>query len=144
MSRLKRAATGIYTPSDTAKANKTDTVPRLKRDAESFSTRISKLDGSGDLGSYIIGIVDAKTVAQPETAPPPQAAPAENVQTIEKTMPPTPEEMEREEKARERSLSPAKEEKAAGQEMDAPTPPAKDDPIVAAAVAGTAGQSPKE
>ncbi|KAI9676448.1 MAG: Vacuolar protein sorting-associated protein 54 [Caeruleum heppii] len=38
---------------------------RLLRDAEYFRQRLSKLDGAGDLGDYVVNIVQAKTVDTP-------------------------------------------------------------------------------
>lgn len=42
---------------------------RLLADAEFFSSRISKIEGSGDLGEHIVKVVQGKTVLS--TAPPP-------------------------------------------------------------------------
>ena len=46
---------------------------RMLADAEYFSSRISKLDGAGDLGEHIVNVVKAKAVvsesASPVTAP---------------------------------------------------------------------------
>ena len=36
---------------------------RLKRDVDFFRNKISKIEGSGDIGDYLSDIVDAKTVA---------------------------------------------------------------------------------
>ncbi|KAF2436877.1 Vps54-domain-containing protein [Tothia fuscella] len=60
---------------------------RLLRDAEHFDAKLCKIDGSGDLGDFIVNIVKEKTVATakapspPPRPPPPQTLPQE-------TMPP--------------------------------------------------------
>jgi vacuolar protein sorting-associated protein 54 len=43
---------------------------RLLADAEFFNSRISRIDGSGDLGEQIVKVIQAKTVSS--SAPPPQ------------------------------------------------------------------------
>ncbi len=48
---------------------------RMLRDAGFFRSRISKLDGSADIGDYLVGIVNAKVVA--EKSKPPETSPAE-------------------------------------------------------------------
>ncbi len=48
---------------------------RMLRDADFFRSRISKLDGSADIGDYLVGIVNAKVVA--EKSKPPETSPAE-------------------------------------------------------------------
>lgn len=45
--------------------------PRVLADAEFFKSRISKIEGAGDLGEHIVNIVQAKEVA---SAPPPAEA----------------------------------------------------------------------
>ena len=47
----------------------------MLRDAEFFRSRLSKLDGAGDIGDYVISIVNAKAVAE-QTAPPPNDTPS--------------------------------------------------------------------
>lgn len=44
---------------------------RLLADAEFFKSRISKIDGSADLGEQIVKVVQAKTVANSVAAPAP-------------------------------------------------------------------------
>ena len=39
---------------------------RMLRDIELFRSRISKLDGTGDIGDYLVKLVNDKTVAQKE------------------------------------------------------------------------------
>lgn len=48
----------------------------MLRDTEFFKSRISKIDGAGDIGDHIVNIVNAKAVAaQPKpTKEPPTAA----------------------------------------------------------------------
>ena len=46
---------------------------RLLADADFFNSRISKIDGSGDLGEHIVKVVQSKTVLI--TAPPMQSTP---------------------------------------------------------------------
>lgn len=41
------------------------TCDRLLRDAELFESRIGKIEGAGDLGTYIVNIVKEKAVVQP-------------------------------------------------------------------------------
>ena len=57
----------------------------MLRDAEFFRSRLSKLDGAGDIGDYIVSIVNAKTVAeQPAPAQPilaPVSTPSEAATT---------------------------------------------------------------
>lgn len=43
-------------------------IPRLFRDADHFSTQMSKLNGSDDLGSYILKLVEEKEIATPNIA----------------------------------------------------------------------------
>lgn len=43
-------------------------MSRLLADAEFFKTRISKIDGAGDLGDEIVKVVQGKSVAQIEAA----------------------------------------------------------------------------
>ena len=43
---------------------------RMLRDAEFFRSRLSKLDGAGDIGDYVVSIVNAKTVAEQTGAKP--------------------------------------------------------------------------
>jgi hypothetical protein len=47
------------------------TFNRMLADAEYFNSRISKLEGAGDLGSQIVDIVKSKTVVvDPQSQPP--------------------------------------------------------------------------
>lgn len=39
---------------------------RLLRDAELFDSKISKIDGAGDLGTYVVNIVKEKAIVQPQ------------------------------------------------------------------------------
>jgi len=39
------------------------------RDAEHFDARLSKIDGSGDLGAYVANIVKEKAIVAPVAAP---------------------------------------------------------------------------
>ena len=39
-----------------------DCTRRMLRDAEHFKTRLSKLDGAGDIGNMIVGIVEGKSI----------------------------------------------------------------------------------
>lgn len=41
----------------------------MLRDAEFFKARISKLDGAGDLGDFLISIVNRKAVAEKTKVP---------------------------------------------------------------------------
>lgn len=52
------------------------TTCRMIRDAEHFSTKMSKIEGSGDLGEYIVNLVKSKALPEKE-APPAPAEPAE-------------------------------------------------------------------
>lgn len=57
----------------------------MLHDTEFFRSRISKIDGAGDLGDYLVNIVYAKAVAeQPkppeESSPTKPEEPAESVQ----------------------------------------------------------------
>lgn len=52
------------------------TTCRMIRDAEHFSTKMSKIEGSGDLGEYIINLVKSKALPEKEVPP----APAEPVE----------------------------------------------------------------
>jgi ribosomal protein L12E/L44/L45/RPP1/RPP2 len=49
-------------------------VCRLLADAEFFQSRISKIDGSADLGEQIVKVVQAKSVANTVTPSPAPAA----------------------------------------------------------------------
>ncbi|KAL2430089.1 Vacuolar protein sorting-associated protein 54 [Exophiala dermatitidis] len=51
--------------------NSTEAKERVLADAEFFKSRISKIEGAGDLGEHIVNIVQAKEVA---SAPPPAEA----------------------------------------------------------------------
>lgn len=43
---------------------------RLLRDAKLFNSRLGQIDGAGNTGSYLIQLVEAKTIAQaPQSAP---------------------------------------------------------------------------
>ena len=59
-------------------------MSRMLHDTEFFRSRISKIDGAGDIGEYLVNIVNAKAVAErpkPPEAPPTEAGdPAEKVQ----------------------------------------------------------------
>lgn len=52
------------------------TTCRMIRDAEHFSIKMSKIEGSGDLGEYIVNLVKSKALPEKETPP----APAEPVE----------------------------------------------------------------
>ena len=43
---------------------------RMLRDAEHFRSRLSKLDGAGDIGDVIVGIVEQKSIERIEDAKP--------------------------------------------------------------------------
>lgn len=62
----------------------TDTNCRssMLRDTEFFKSRISKIDGAGDIGDYLINLVNAKAVAAQPT--PLQETPATTVESTEK------------------------------------------------------------
>ncbi|KAF2455449.1 Vps54-like protein-domain-containing protein [Lineolata rhizophorae] len=47
---------------------------RLLRDAEHFDAKLSKIDGAGDIGNYIINIVKGKKVAEAPPPPPPPSS----------------------------------------------------------------------
>lgn len=57
---------------------------RMLRDTEFFKSRISKIDGAGDIGDQLVNIVNAKAVAEepkvPEEPPAKPEEPAEKVQ----------------------------------------------------------------
>ena len=53
-----------------------DNDDRLLADAQFLSSRVSKIDGSGDLGEHIVKVVQAKTVLN--NAPPPSRTSLEN------------------------------------------------------------------
>ncbi len=59
----------------------------MLRDTEFFKSRISKIDGAGDIGDYLVNIVTVKAVAdqrKPAEEPPDQVErPAETVQTAD-------------------------------------------------------------
>jgi vacuolar protein sorting-associated protein 54 len=59
---------------------------RLLADAEFFNSRISRIDGSGDLGEQIVKVIQAKTVSSSAPPPPPQSteAPSPTTTTEEK------------------------------------------------------------
>ena len=42
----------------------------MLRDAEGFRSRLSKLDGAGDIGDHVVSIVNAKTIAEQAVSPP--------------------------------------------------------------------------
>lgn len=54
----------------------------MLRDTEFFKSRISKIDGAGDIGDYLVNIVTAKAVA--EQPKPPKEPPAASDETAEK------------------------------------------------------------
>lgn len=42
---------------------------RMRKDVEYFSSKMGKIEGSGDLGDRLLGLVNAKTIAtEPEPA----------------------------------------------------------------------------
>lgn len=43
---------------------------RLRRDAECFQTKLSKIDGFGDLGELLLELVDRKTIEAGEAEKP--------------------------------------------------------------------------
>lgn len=54
----------------------------MVRDAEYFRSKIGGLDGAGDAGDYIVGLVKAKTVPKPQ---PPASEPLAEALTKEST-----------------------------------------------------------
>jgi vacuolar protein sorting-associated protein 54 len=42
---------------------------RLLREAKLFDAKLGPIDGAGNVGSHLIGLVVAKTVAQPKAEP---------------------------------------------------------------------------
>lgn len=54
---------------------------RLLRDAELFDSRLSKIEGAGDIGTYVKNIVEGKSV---QTTPAPSAAAAQTSAPEEK------------------------------------------------------------
>jgi len=56
---------------------------RLLADARYFDSRISKIDGAGDLGQEIVRVVQAKTVAETIAPAPPSAQETTNGQNEE-------------------------------------------------------------
>lgn len=59
---------------------------RMLQDTEFFKSRISKIDGAGDIGDYLVNIVSAKAVA--ERPKPPEVPPAEAEEPAEKAQEP--------------------------------------------------------
>ena len=59
----------------------------MLRDTEFFKSRICKIDGAGDIGDYLVNIVNAKSVVdqpgQPEETPAKMDEMPEKVQTTE-------------------------------------------------------------
>lgn len=45
------------------------TCVRLLRDVEFFKTRISKLDGAGDIGDFLVAIINEKSVDRAPNPP---------------------------------------------------------------------------
>jgi vacuolar protein sorting-associated protein 54 len=70
-----------YTPSITD-------FSRLRRDAEYFQAKLSKIDGFGDLGERLLELVDKKKIEYVEQQPAPAPVPAEETPSKE---PPKPE-----------------------------------------------------
>lgn len=56
---------------------------RLLRDAELFDSRLSKIEGAGDIGMYVKNVVEGKSV-QTTPAPAPAAAAAQTPAAEEK------------------------------------------------------------
>ena len=60
---------------------------RMLRDAEFFKSRISKIDGAGDIGGYLFNIVNVKAVAEapkvPDEPPTKVDDPAESSETAD-------------------------------------------------------------
>ena len=61
-------------------------MPRMLHDTEFFKSRISKIDGAGDIGDYLVNIVNAKAVA--ERPKPPEVPPIEAGEGVEKVQEP--------------------------------------------------------
>ena len=59
---------------------------RMLHDTEYFKSRISKIDGAGDIGDYLVNIVTAKAVA--ERPKPPEVPPTEAGERAEKVQEP--------------------------------------------------------
>lgn len=55
---------------------------RLLADAEFFQSRISKVDGSGDLGEHLVKVVQAKTVLNIPTPPRPSNEVSSNTESV--------------------------------------------------------------
>ena len=56
----------------------------MLHDAEFFKSRISKIDGAGDIGDYLVKIVNAKAVAeQPKPPEEPPTKPEEAAEKVE-------------------------------------------------------------
>ena len=58
----------------------------MLHDTEFFKSRISKIDGAGDIGDYLVNIVNAKAVA--ERTKPPEVPPTESEESAEKVQKP--------------------------------------------------------
>lgn len=59
-------------------------MSRMLHDTEFFRSRISKIDGAGDIGHYLVNIVYAKAVAEQPKPPeePPPAKPEEPAESV--------------------------------------------------------------
>lgn len=57
-------------------------VSRMLHDTEYFKSRISKIDGAGDIGDYLVNIVNAKAVAQ--RPKPPEVPTTKSEESVEK------------------------------------------------------------
>lgn len=56
------------------------------RDAEHFSTKMSKIEGSGDLGQYIVDLVKNKPLPEKEALPAPLAEPVKEPEPATETL----------------------------------------------------------
>ncbi|KAG5291556.1 vacuolar sorting-associated protein [Histoplasma ohiense] len=58
---------------------------RMISDVQYFKTKMDKIDGSGNLGDYLLGIVQAKSIASP---PKPESPPSPPIQEVDQLSPP--------------------------------------------------------
>lgn len=59
----------------------TDSISRMLRDTEFFKSRISKIDGAGDIGDHLINFVHVKAVT--EQPKPPKEPPSKTDEPAE-------------------------------------------------------------
>jgi vacuolar protein sorting-associated protein 54 len=64
---------------------------RLLKDAQLFDSKLSKIDGFGDMGKTLVDVVGAKTVVQEKQDLPPRPPPQTNDVVDEKSLPTAPE-----------------------------------------------------